>query len=142
MTYIYRLFDRIEDVFRRKLSQFPIFYGFIGGAGVVLFWRGVWHTADWIMEYYFFENLDATNLHAAGLPWWDGPLSILVGSGILLITGIFVSAFIGNEIIISGLRGEKKLAEKTADEVRTETGAIAEIQEDLRNITKKLDQIK
>lgn len=80
-------------------------------------------------------------MHAAGLPWWDGPLSIIVGSGLLLITGIFVSNFIGNEIILSGLRGEKKLAEKTADEIKTEIGAIGEIKQEVQKISEKLDQL-
>ena len=51
--------------------------------------------------------------------WWDGPLSVLIGAVVLLMSGVFVSNFIGNEIIISGLRGEKKLAERTEKEVKS-----------------------
>src|SRR5262245_39321628 len=112
MKTIVKFFDRLEDRVRGRLSKKPIFYAFIGGLGIVLFWRGAWHTADWIIEFYFLQNLDETALHAPGLPWWDGPLSLAVGSALLLITGVFVSNFIGNEIILSGLRGEKKFAEK------------------------------
>jgi hypothetical protein len=75
-------------------------------------------------------------------PWWDGPFSLLLGAVLLLITGLFVSNFIGNEIIISGLRGEKKLTEKTEAEVRTETGAIAEIMEEVKKVAKKLEEIE
>ena len=53
-----------------------------------------------------------------------------------------MSNFIGNEIIISGLRGERKLAEKTEKEVRTETGAIAEIREEIKKISKTVEEIK
>lgn len=141
MKIIINFFDRLEDVVRKTLSRFPIFYAFIGGIGIVIFWRGVWHTADWLMEYYFLQNLDQTSMHVPGLPWWDGPLSILIGSILLLTTGVFVSNFIGNEIILSGLRGEKKLAEKTADELKTEVGAIAEIKQELAKISKKLNNL-
>jgi hypothetical protein len=142
MKQIIKFFDKLEDSVRGRLSKRPIFYAFLGGVGIVLFWRGVWHTADWIMEYYFSKNIPATSLYDASLPWWDGPLSIILGSVMLLISGIFVSNFIGNEIIISGLRGDKKLHEKSVDEIKTETGAIGEIRTEVKKISKKLDQIR
>ena len=43
---IYYLFDKMEDHIRARLARHPFVYTFIGGAGVVLFWRGVWHMAD------------------------------------------------------------------------------------------------
>ena len=43
---IVRFFDKLEDKIRGRLSHHPIFYALVGGIGVVLFWRGVWHTAD------------------------------------------------------------------------------------------------
>ncbi|OGE82024.1 MAG: hypothetical protein A3B10_04010 [Candidatus Doudnabacteria bacterium RIFCSPLOWO2_01_FULL_44_21] len=140
MGLIIKFFDKLEDRMRGRLSKRPIIYAFLGGVGIVLFWRGVWHTADWVMEYYFLQNLDQTSMHVQGLPWWDGLASFLIGSVFLLITGVFVSNFIGNEIILSGLRGEKKLAEKTVDEVKTETGAIGEIRTEVKKISAKLDQ--
>jgi hypothetical protein len=93
------------------------------------------------MEYYFSQSLDSTSMYVYGLPWWDGPLSLFVGSVLLLITGVFVSNFIGNEIILSGLRGEKKLAEKKADEIKTETGAIAGIKQEVEKISRKLEEM-
>ncbi len=141
MKFIHHFFDRLEDRVRTKLSHFPIIYGFLGGIGIVIFWRGVWHTSDALMHYFFaVHNVDQT-INSPGLPWWDGPLSIVIGTTILLVCGVFVSNFIGNEIILSGLRGEKKLAEKTRDEVKTETGAIAEIREEVRKITALLDKM-
>ena len=38
--------NKLEYRVRFWFSKRPIFYGLIGGVGVVLFWRGVWHTAD------------------------------------------------------------------------------------------------
>ncbi len=124
-------FDLLEDKVRGRLSHLPIPYAFIGGIGIVLFWRGVWHSADYLMLV-LRTNSGLSSIDLANEIWWDGPLSFAIGSLILLITGLFVSNFIGNEIIMSGLRGEKKLSEKTETEVRTEVGAIAEIREEVR----------
>jgi hypothetical protein len=135
-----RFFDKFEDAVRGALSHWPIVYGFFGGVGIVLFWRGVWHTADFVSALLIARNGGNATIDFAMLP--DGPVSLLLGSIILLSTGLFVSNFIGNEIIISGLRGEKKLTEKTEVEVRTETGAIAEIQDELKDIRDALKDIK
>jgi hypothetical protein len=42
----YSFFDKFEDHIRTHLSRYPIVYTIIGGIAIVLFWRGVWHTAD------------------------------------------------------------------------------------------------
>jgi hypothetical protein len=130
-------FDRLEDKTRGYLSHLPIAYGFAGGIGIVLFWRGVWHTADYFMMV-LRANRGASTIDLTNEMWWDGPLSFAVGSVILLITGLFVSSFIGNEIMMSGLRGEKKLSEKTENEVRTEVGAIGEIRDEIHELKKLL----
>jgi len=133
-------FDKLEDKIRFWFSHYPIFYGFVGGIGAVLFWRGVWHTADYI-SLYFLNNTGVVSTTDLG-SILDGLISLALGSILLLITGLFVSNFIGNEIIISGLRGERKLTEKTESEVRTETGAIAEIREEVRKISKTVEELK
>src|SRR3989344_2996457 len=97
---ILKYFDKLEDRVRGKLSHHPIMYAFIGGIGVVLFWRGVWHTAD--------------DLNIGSVA------SLVIAVTILLVTGVFVSAFIGNRLIISGLIGEKKLEEKEMKDIETE----------------------
>lgn len=141
MKEIIRFFDKLEDKVRGRLAHFPITYAFVGAAGIVIFWRGVWHTMDFLMEWVFVIHQEQLTTDLARLPWWDGPLSIIIGSILLLISGLFVSNFIGNEIIISGLRGEKKLAEKTEDEVKIEVGAIAEIKEEVQKISKRLEKM-
>lgn len=141
MRSIIRFFDRIEDRVRQWLSRYPIVYALFGGTGIVLFWRGVWHTFDFVVGLFFPVNFDQT-VDLGNLPWWDGPVSLALGIGVLLMTGIFVSNFIGNEIIISGLRGEKKLAEKTSVEVHAETSILINMQEEMQIISRKVSKIE
>lgn len=116
-------FDKLEDKIRARLSRTPILYAFIGGIGVVLFWRGVWHIAD----------------HFEGV---GGVISLTLGSLILLMTGAFVSTLIGNRIILTGLRGEKKLAEKTKDELENEESELKNIQKTLIKVEEHLSAIE
>jgi len=110
---IFHIGDKLEDRVRGKLSHFPFVYALVGGVGVVLFWRGVWHTYDMLFHLIFAPQ---AVFESSGFPWWDGPVSFALGSSILLATGLFVSSFIGNEIIITGLKGEKKVIEKLMEE--------------------------
>ena len=121
---VVKFFDRIEDKVRGRLSHYPVLYAFMGGVGVVLFWRGVWHTADGI---------------EAGSVAFGSIISLIVGSIILLMTGVFVSAFVGNRLIISGLIGEKKLEEKEQSEIQSEETQIKNLQNTLSRLEEKLD---
>lgn len=129
-------FDKLEDKVRAKLSRSPILYALLGGIGVVLFWRGVWHSAD-LVTLIFTENQNPLTFGQL----IDGPASFILGTIILLMTGIFVSAFVGNRLIISGLAGEKKLAEKAESEIETEEAQIKKIQDSISKLEKKLDHI-
>lgn len=137
-----KLFENLEHKLRGYLSHYPIFYAVIGGIGIVLFWRGVWHTADYLMLNFKSLSKNGASLDLTNELWWDGPLSFVLGLIILLITGLFVSNFIGNEILISGLRGEKKLSEKTKEEIETEADKIEEIEEDIKKIAKTIKKKK
>jgi len=140
--FFYTFCDKLEDKVRARLSRKPIIYAFFGGVGIVLFWRGVWHSADYLMERYFaFMPMEST-MSFPELPWWDGPLSLFIGSVLLLSSGIFVSNFIGNEIIISGLRGEKKIVDKTKDEIEMEMNSLSAIQKELKLISTHLKKSK
>ncbi len=141
MKAILHFFDKLEDKIRGRLSHYPIIYAFVGGVGIVVFWRGIWHTADFFSEIIFSYQLNGS-INLGFLPWWDGPLSIVIGSILLLSTGLFVSGFIGNEIIITGLKGEKKLTEKTEEEVKTETGAVKEIKKEVKEMSRLLGEIE
>ena len=112
---------------RGYLSHYPIVYAFLGGVGLVLFWRGVWITAD-----YFFERFGEL----------DGPITTLFATALLLITGLFVSVFIGDSIIISGLRGDKKVAEKTEKEVEIEESQVSKIHTEMHGVSKRLGKME
>jgi len=120
---IIKFFDKIEDRVRSFLSRHPIIYAFIGGIGIVLFWRGVWHTADLF-------------------PFLNGPVSIIISIIILLITGLFVSFFIGHSIILSGLKQEKKIEEKEISEIETEMDILKKEKDLVNGIYSRLEKIE
>ena len=127
MRRLIRFFDKLEDRTRSKLSRVPIVYGVIGGTAIVMFWRGVWHLAD------MFEQ-------SGGL-WailFGAPVSTMISTLIHLLAGLFVSFFIGDRIILSGLMHEKKIEEKTENEVRAEGALLKEIYEKLERMEKDL----
>jgi len=116
-----KFFDKLEDKVRGKLSRRPIVYAFIGSVGIILLWRGVWLMAD-------FFNL-------------SGIMSVILGTAILLLTGLFVSFFIGEQIIISGIKQEKRTDEKTEEEIKKEEISLKHINEDLEKIEEEIKAI-
>lgn len=117
----------MEDKAREKLARLPIVYGIIGGVAIVIFWRGIWHLAD------MFEQ--------SGTVWsvfFTAPVSVALSAFVLLLTGLFVSFFIGDRIILSGLTHEKKIEEKTESEVRAEGALLVDIYKKLERIEKEI----
>ena len=133
--------SKLEQKITGFLSHRPKFYALIVGVGIVLFWRGVWHSADQIHMYISYQSNNLT-IDSFASPWWDGPVSLLIGIVILYFTGAFISSFIGNELILSGLRGEKRLSEKTESEIETEENAISDIKDALISIEGKLGDLE
>lgn len=132
---------KFEQKIQNFLSHNPMTYALIVGIGIVLFWRGVWHTADYthsILNSFYSDS--STSLMLA--EWWDGPLSFIVGTIILYLTGAFTSSFIGSELILSGLRGEKKLSERTEADLKDEINSIGDIKDELVMISEKLEILK
>ncbi|MEK7193259.1 MAG: hypothetical protein AAB652_00535 [Patescibacteria group bacterium] len=123
MHKIVKFFDKLEDKVRARLSRKPILYTLIGGFAIVLFWRGVWLTADLF-------------------PFLTGPVSIVISVVTLLVTGLFVSFFIGDRTILSGLKGEKKLVEKTEEEVKAEAVTLRDVKDEIRHIDKELHELR
>jgi uncharacterized protein YneF (UPF0154 family) len=117
-------FDKVEDKVRGYLSRRPISYAVIGGVTMVLFWRGVWHTGDILMA----------KGGILGIIFYE-PTTILWTTVIMLATGLFVSFFIGDRIILSGLKNDKKFFEKTEKELEQEEGT-------LRRLEKKINQLE
>lgn len=122
MKDIFRFLDRMEDKIRQVLSRHPLIYAFIGSIGIVLIWRGVWMVAD-----------------SFDLP---GGYSLLIGVLISVISGLFVSYFVGDRIIISGIRREKRIDEKTEKEIKKEEIVLEEIKYSIKKIEEKLNNLK
>ena len=131
MKKIIHFFDKLEDKVRTRLSHRSIFYAFLGGTFTIIFWRGVWHTADileakgGIWTYIFYE-----------------PNTIVWNLALLLLTGLFVSIMIGDRIILSGLKHEKKIEEKTEEEVKQEEKDIKSLRSQMTQISKDVEEIK
>ncbi len=121
MNKIIKFFDRLEDKIRKRLSRRPIFYAFLGSVGIILLWRGVWKIAD---------NFDLSGL-----------ASVILGLLILLATGLFVSFFIGEQIIISGIKEEKRIDEKTEEEIKEEEITLREIHQDISEIKEEVNNL-
>lgn len=119
---IFKFFDKLEDKIRVALSHYVVLYALIGGVAIVLFWRGVWKLADGIALSGFF--------------------SVLISTIVLLLTGLFVSFFVGDRIVLSGLKKEKKLVEKTEEEIKAETEISGKVLAKLEKIEKELEEIK
>lgn len=116
-----KFFNHIEIKIRHQLSHWPIVYAFIGSIGVVLIWRGVWIIAD--------------NFNMSGYS------SLFWGVLISISIGLFVSFFVGDEIIISGIKQEKRIDEKTEEEIKKEEITLVEIRKDLKEIKLEIDEI-
>lgn len=123
IRHIVRFFDKLEDLVRAQLSHSPILYSLIGGVGIVLFWKGIWEAAEVYPSLY-------------GLP------SAIIGVLILLPTGLLVSFFIGDNIILSGYKREKKLVEKTEDIIKTEKNTTDLILAKLEALEKTVVELK
>jgi len=131
---IFKFFDRTEDKTRSKLSKYPVLYATVGAVGLVLLWRGVWMVADSLSV---FDNnpFDKTS-------FIDGVISIGASVVILLVSGLFVSFFIGDRIILSGLKKEKKMEEKTKEELDAEMNVVNKMEEKIENIEENIEKIK
>jgi hypothetical protein len=132
MRSVIKIFDRFEDRVRGRLSKTPIIYAFIAGIAIVLFWRGVWDTADLVA--YQYDGIWSFIFYP--------PVELILSTIVLLATGLFFSFFVGDRLVISGLQHEKKIEEKTADEIKAEDSKIHTLQEKIFQISKDVEEIK
>ena len=119
---IVKFFDKLEDHIRAWLSRRPILYGLIAGLGAVLFFRGVWML------------IDMTELGA----WESVGISLVV----LLLTGAFVSHFVGNDVILSGLKQEKKFVEQTENQMESEMATLHDIKHELKDLKNEILKLR
>ena len=124
---IFVFFDKLEDHIRGKLSRHPVAYSLIGGTALIVFWYGV----DIIISSVPFFNTLA-----------GGVVLVVVSLCVLLMIGILVSFFIGDTVIISGLRHEKKVVEKTEDEIKEEDIELHAAIKKINHIEKILEDIE
>jgi hypothetical protein len=89
--------DTLEHRIRRRLSRYPFVYLVLGIGIIVLFWRGVWLTAD-----------EIALIIPESMSWMDGPLSVAVSIILLLGTALFISFLASDQIIIPDVRQDIK----------------------------------
>ncbi len=119
---IFHFFDKLEDHIRQYLSRHPLTYTFIGTFSIIILWSGV----DWTLTQMGFLN---------------GPILVVIGIIITLATGVLGPFFVGDVVILSGLRKEKKVTEKTEQEVEEENISLKEIKTELKKIEDTLDTL-
>jgi len=119
---VIKFFDKLEDKIRGRLSKYPLIYAIIGSIGIVLLWRGIWVIVDVFDE--------------------TGIISTILGFAILGSTGLLVSFFVGDQIIISGIKQEKRIDEKTEDEIMEEAVTLLHIHEDVGKIKSEIERIR
>ena len=117
---IVKYFDHLETKIRHRLSHWPLIYAFLGSIGVVLIWRGVWMIAD--------------DMNMSGF------VSMSLGVIISISIGLFVSFFVGDSIIITGIKKEKRIDEKTEAEIKEEGLALVEIKKELKEIKEDIEE--
>ncbi len=124
---ILHFFDKLEDRVRGTLSHHPVPYSLIAAVAIVVFWDGISRVVG-------------------SIPWlqgfWGGVWLIISSVGVLLVTGVFVSFFIGDTIIISGLRGEKKMVDKTEEELEAELGVMESMNKKIDKLEEKVEEIE
>ncbi|MFA5652280.1 MAG: hypothetical protein WC933_02860 [Candidatus Paceibacterota bacterium] len=128
---IFHFFDKLEDKIRARLSHYTIIYAIISGLAIVLFWRGVWETGDILAEQGGILSVI-----------FYGPYSIVWTVIILLSTGLFVSFFVGDRIILSGIKNEKRIDQKNEEDIKKEEEEIKTMRTKITQISKDIEEIK
>lgn len=138
-----RLLSAVKKIFRdarEKLSSHPTIYAIFGAVGIILFWRGIWHLADFAA--FFFSNRH-DGIVVSYFSFFDSLISAVIGFLLLWFTGLFVSDFIGSQMISSAVKTEKKIekiAEATETKEKTEQERIDELEEKFEKATNHLDE--
>ena len=128
--HIYPYFDTLEDKTRAWLSRKPKLYAFIAGGAIVLFWRAIWEIAD------IFQSKGGV------IGFLFNPVVTLITSFVVLLaSGLFVSFFVGDSIIMSGLRKDKKFVDHAQEEMDKEQGEIQHMEKVLEKIETEVSHL-
>lgn len=122
MKYVTNIFLQIEERARTYFERFPFAHAFLGGIGVVLFWRGVWEIAD--------------RMHI------DPIISIVVGSLLLGAIGLFLHTFVGNAIIIKNVEKDKRMTTKAEHEIASVEKDVKKEEVTLEQLSAKIDRLE
>lgn len=122
MKYVTNIFLRIEERARTYFERVPFLHAFLGGVGVVLFWRGVWEIADRMRI--------------------DPIVSIIVGSLLLGSIGLFLHTFVGNAIIIKNVEKDKRMTTKAEHEIAAVEKDIKKEEVTLEQLSAKIDRLE
>jgi len=128
---IIKYFDKLDDRVRARLSHRSIAYAAVGGFFMIVYWRAIWDIVD-------------NSMRKGGVLGFifNDWISLVWSTIALLLTGLFVSSFIGERIIMSGLKQEKKDTDKTKDEVFKEEDEIKSIQNKMIKMAGDIEEIK
>jgi len=128
---VIKFFDKVEDGLREGFSRWPIVYAMIGGFATILLWRAIWHSADLFQEQ---GGILGTIFYPIN--------QVFINVIILLAIGLFVSIFVGDHIIISGWKKEKKAVEHTEIEVKEEGVELHEVMHEIVKLQKAIEELK
>lgn len=98
---------------------------------MILFWRGVWHTGDILMA----------RGGWMGVVFYE-PVTLVWTTILMLLIGLFVSFFIGDHILISGLKHERKVTDKTEKEVQEEESQITRVERKISKLENDIVELK
>ena len=97
----------------------------------MLFWRGVWDVADVLEQH---TSWGSFVLSPVG--------SMILGIVVLLATGLLVSSMIGESILLTSIRKEKKLIEKSRQEIEEDLRSENQEKDILQKIGEDIEEIK
>lgn len=122
MRYVTNIFLRIEERARTYFERFPFAHAFLGGIGVVLFWRGTWELADRLRI--------------------DPVTSIVFGSLLLGGIGLFLHTFVGNAIIIKNVEKDKQMTKKAEHEIASVEQTVKTEKVTLAQLAEKIEKLE
>ncbi len=130
---------KLLKITEEKLKRYPIIYAVLGAVGIILFWRGIWYLADFVFPLF----INGQSASAMGyIYFWDGLLSTIIGFAFLLVTGLFVSDFIGSTVIKTEelVEETEKEVEETEKEEKAEEKRLEKIEKKFEEVTGHLDE--